>query len=126
MNMRSDLSKRYPADSRASRAPDETGGKSAKPLFPMFAACIMRKVSDVIFGEWIIVSFSIGSRFKVQRFTCTESCFDVTRAAKGSACDGDGNAKQGKQGKGKEKVGGFHASAFPCSAMNARIASLFE
>jgi hypothetical protein len=44
------------------------------------------------------------SIFKVQRLTCADSHFDVTRAAEGSACDGNGNAKQGKQGKGKEEV----------------------
>jgi hypothetical protein len=50
------------------------------------------------------VSFSIGSRFKVQRFGGSHAHFEVTRPAEGSACDGDGKGKQGKQGKGKEKV----------------------
>jgi hypothetical protein len=61
-----------------------------------------RKVSMVIFGEWIIVSFSIGSIFKVQRLTCTHSHFKVTRPAECTACDGDGKGKQGHKGKGKE------------------------
>jgi hypothetical protein len=34
--------------------------------------------------------------------TCTDSHFDVRRPAKGSACHGNGNAQQGKQGEGKE------------------------
>jgi hypothetical protein len=34
--------------------------------------------------------------------TGTESCFDITRAAEFPACDGDGKAKQGHKGKGKE------------------------
>jgi hypothetical protein len=45
-----------------------------------------------------------GSRFKVQRLTGAEPCFDVTRAAKRAACNGNGKAQQGHQGKGKEKV----------------------
>jgi hypothetical protein len=40
--------------------------------------------------------------FKVQWLTGAEPCFDVTRPAKFSACDGDGQGKQGEQGKGKE------------------------
>jgi DnaJ-class molecular chaperone len=47
-------------------------------------------------------SFSIGSRFKVQRFGGSHAHFDVTRPAKCPACDGDGNAKQGHKGNGKE------------------------
>jgi hypothetical protein len=45
-----------------------------------------------------------GSRFKVQGFTGAHARFDVTGPAEGSACDGNGKAQQGKQGKGKEKV----------------------
>jgi hypothetical protein len=50
------------------------------------------------------VSFSIGSRFKVQGFGCADSHLEVIRAAKHAACDGDGNAKAKHKGKGKEKV----------------------
>jgi hypothetical protein len=67
-----------------------------------------------------------GSIFKVQRFTCADSHLNIRRAAECAACDGDGKAQQGKQGKGKEQVAQGHASSFPCSAMNARIASLLE
>jgi hypothetical protein len=66
------------------------------------------------------------SIFKVHGFTCADAHFDITRPAKYAACDGDGKAQQGKQGKGKEQVAQGHASSFPCSAMNARIASLLE
>jgi hypothetical protein len=68
----------------------------------MFTACITRKVSVVMFGEWIIVLFSTGSRFKVQRFGGSHAHFDVTRPAKGPACDCNGKDKQGHKGKGKE------------------------
>ena len=44
--------------------------------------------------------------------TGAEPCFDVTRAAKCAARNGDGKAKQGKQGKGKE---GFADHATPLS-----------
>ena len=110
MNTRSDFSKRYPADSRASRAPDETGGKSANPLFPMFTDCMTRKVSVVIFGEWITFSFSIGSRFKVQWFGGSHAHFKITRPAEHAACHGYGKGKQGHKGKGKGKVTDAHAS----------------
>jgi hypothetical protein len=65
--------------------------------------------------------------FKVQgsRFTCADSHFDVRRPAECAACHGNGKAKQGHKGKGKEWVTD-HAAPFPCSAMNARIASLLE
>jgi hypothetical protein len=43
--------------------------------------------------------------FNVQRLTGADSHLEVTRPAKGSACDGNGKAKQGKQGEEKEKVG---------------------
>jgi len=52
------------------------------------------------------------SRFKVQGLTGAHAHFDVTRAAKHAACDGNGKAKQGKQGKGKE---GFADHATPLS-----------
>ncbi len=55
-------------------------------------------------------SFPTGSRFKVQRLTCADARFNVTRAAECAACDCNGKAQQGKQGKEKEEVGGFHAS----------------
>jgi hypothetical protein len=42
------------------------------------------------------------SIFKVYGFACTDSHFDIRRPAEGSACDGNGKAQQGKQGKGKE------------------------
>jgi hypothetical protein len=48
------------------------------------------------------VSFSIGSRFKVYGFTCADSHLNIRQAAKFPACHGNGQAKQGKQGKGKE------------------------
>jgi hypothetical protein len=48
------------------------------------------------------MSFSIGSRFKVERLTGTHARFDVTRAAKHAACDGNGKAQQGHKGNGKE------------------------
>ena len=54
---------------------------------------------------------------KVQRLTCTDSHFDVTRPAEFPACDGDGKAKQGEQGKGKEKVGCFQIT--PLSIMQS-------
>jgi hypothetical protein len=56
------------------------------------------------------VSFSTGSRFKVQRFGGSHAHFEVTRPAEGSACDGDGKAKQGKQGEEKGKVAQGHAT----------------
>jgi hypothetical protein len=40
------------------------------------------------------------------RFTGADSHLEVTRPAECAACDRYGKAKQGKQGKGKEKV--FH------------------
>jgi hypothetical protein len=64
--------------------------------------------------------------FKVYGLTGADSHFQVTRPAKHAACHGNGKAKQNKQGEEKEKVTDAHASPFPCSAMNARIASLFE
>jgi hypothetical protein len=48
----------------------------------------------------------------VERLTGAHAHFQVTRAAKGSACDGDGNAKANDKGKGKEKVAD-HATSFP-------------
>jgi hypothetical protein len=51
-------------------------------------------------------SFSTGSRFKVHWLTGSHAHFQVTRPAERAACDGDGKAKQGKQGEEKEKV--FH------------------
>jgi hypothetical protein len=49
--------------------------------------------------------------------TGAEPCFDVTRAAKCAACDGNGKGKQGHKGKGKEKVGGFQIT--PLSIMQS-------
>jgi hypothetical protein len=73
-----------------------------------------RKVSVVIFGEWIMFRFLW---LKVHGFTGAEPCFDVTRPAKFPACDSNGNAKQGKQGEAKEKVGGFQIT--PLSIMQS-------
>jgi hypothetical protein len=52
-----------------------------------------------------------GSIFKVQRFRCTHARLDVTRAAEGSACHGNGNAKQCHKGNGEEYFAD-HASPF--------------
>jgi hypothetical protein len=43
--------------------------------------------------------------------------FQVTRSAKGSACDGDGQAKQGNKGKGEKNVGYFQMT--PLSIMQS-------
>jgi hypothetical protein len=40
----------------------------------------------------------------VQGLTGADSHLEVTRPAECAACDGNGNAKQGNKGKGKEKV----------------------
>ena len=45
-------------------------------------------------------------------FTCADSHFQVTRPAKRAACDGYSEAKQSKQGNGKE---GFTNHASPLS-----------
>jgi hypothetical protein len=58
-----------------------------------------------------------GSIFKVYGFRGTEPCFNITRPAEGPACDGDGKAKQGHKGKGKEKFGGFQIT--PLSIMQS-------
>jgi len=50
--------------------------------------------------------------------TCTDSHFDVRRPAKCAACDGNGQAKQGKQGKGKE---GFADHSAPLSILRTKI-----
>jgi hypothetical protein len=58
---------------------------------------IGQKQSGIVFGSLSCFRFLL-----VQRFTCTDSHFKITRAAERSACDGNGKAKQGKQGEEKE------------------------
>jgi hypothetical protein len=57
------------------------------------------KVCKFNFGHVFVF---YGSRFKVQGFRGALAHLEVTRAAKCTACDGNGKAQQGKQGKGKE------------------------
>jgi hypothetical protein len=47
------------------------------------------------------------------RFGGSHAHFDVTRAAKHAACDGNGKGKQCHKGKGKENVKGFHTLPVP-------------
>jgi hypothetical protein len=57
------------------------------------------KVCKFNFGHVFVFYDSI---FKVHGFTCADAHFDVTRAAKFPACDGNGKAKQCHKGKAKE------------------------
>jgi hypothetical protein len=52
-----------------------------------------------------------------ERFTGADSHLNIRRAAEGSACDGDGQAKQGNKGKGEKNVGYFQMT--PLSIMQS-------